>query len=125
MFVDAYGASEVGTTCAISSEEWLEHPGSVGRAIPPFEAMILDDDDKPLPPNTEGRLFFKDETRAGRHLPQRCQEIRRAHIAPGVFTLGEIAYMDEDGYVYITDRFSDIGGVRRRETSTRRKPSRC
>ena len=37
-----------------------------------------------------------------------------AHIAPGVFTLGEIAYMDADGYVYITDRFSDMivsGGV--------------
>jgi acyl-CoA synthetase (AMP-forming)/AMP-acid ligase II len=37
-----------------------------------------------------------------------------AHIAPGVFTLGEIAYMDQEGYVYITDRFSDMivsGGV--------------
>ena len=37
---EAYGASEVGTTNAISSEEWLEHPGSVGRTLPPFEAMM-------------------------------------------------------------------------------------
>ena len=36
VFFDAYGATEVGTTCMITSEEWLEHPGSVGRAIPPF-----------------------------------------------------------------------------------------
>lgn len=36
VFVDAYGATEVGTTCAITSEEWLEHPGSVGCAVPPF-----------------------------------------------------------------------------------------
>ena len=33
---ESYGATEVGTTCTISSEEWLEHPGSVGRAVPPF-----------------------------------------------------------------------------------------
>jgi len=36
------------------------------------------------------------------------EKTAEAHIAPGVFTLGEIAYMDEDGYVYITDRFSDM-----------------
>lgn len=114
VFVDAYGASEVGTTCMITSEEWLEHPGSVGRAVPPFEAMILDDDGKPLPPNAEGRLFFKDETGRGVIYHNDPEKSAAAHIAPGVFTLGEIAYMDEDGYVYITDRFSDMvvsGGV--------------
>ncbi|MGH9271312.1 MAG: AMP-binding protein, partial [Ilumatobacteraceae bacterium] len=65
IFMDAYGASEVGTTCSISSEEWLAHPGSVGRSIPPFEAMILDDDDQPVPAGTEGRLFFRDTTGRG------------------------------------------------------------
>ncbi|MFK7915399.1 MAG: AMP-binding protein, partial [Pseudomonadales bacterium] len=59
VFNDAYGASEVGTTCMITSAEWLEHPGSVGRAVEPFEAMILDDDNRPVPANHEGRLFFK------------------------------------------------------------------
>ena len=114
VFVDAYGASEVGTTCAITSEEWLAHPGSVGQAVPPFEAMILDDDDNPVPPNTEGRLFFKDATGRGVIYHNDPEKSAAAHIAPGVFTLGEIAYMDEDGYVYITDRFSDMvvsGGV--------------
>ncbi len=114
VFIDAYGASEVGTTCMITTKEWLEHPGSVGRALPPFEAMILDDDGKPLPPNTEGRLFFKDETGRGVIYHNDPQKSAAAHVAPGVFTLGEVAYMDEDGYVYITDRFSDMvvsGGV--------------
>ena len=41
---DAYGTTEVGTTCAIDSEKWLKHPGSVGRAVPPFTAMVVDDD---------------------------------------------------------------------------------
>jgi long-chain acyl-CoA synthetase len=114
VFTDAYGASEVGTTCAITSEEWLEHPGSVGRAMEPFEALILDDDDQPLPPNQEGRLFFKDATGRGVVYHNDPEKSAAAHIAPGVFTLGEIAYMDDDGFVYITDRFSDMvvsGGV--------------
>jgi long-chain acyl-CoA synthetase len=114
VFVDAYGASEVGTTCMITSEEWLTHPGSVGRAIPPFEAMILDDDGKPLGPNQEGRLYFRDTTGRGIVYHNAPEKTAEAHIAPGVFTLGEIAYMDEEGYVYITDRFSDMivsGGV--------------
>ncbi len=114
IFVDAYGASEVGTTCSITSEEWLEHEGSVGRAIPPFTAMILDDDDNEVPSGTEGRLFFRDGTGRGVVYPNDAEKSAAAHIAPGVFTLGEIGYMDADGYVYVTDRFSDMvvsGGV--------------
>ncbi|MCU0259819.1 MAG: AMP-binding protein [Ilumatobacteraceae bacterium] len=114
IFTDAYGASEVGTTCSITSEEWLAHPGSVGRAIPPFEALVIGDDDQELPPNTEGRLYFRDTTGRGIVYPNDPAKTAAAHIAPGVFTLGEIGYVDDDGYVYITDRFSDMvvsGGV--------------
>lgn len=114
VFMDAYGASEVGTTCLIHSEEWLKYPGSVGKAIPPFTAMILDEDNNELAPNTEGRLFFKDATGRGVIYHNDPEKSAAAHIAPGVFTLGEIAYMNEVGYVFITDRFSDMvvsGGV--------------
>lgn len=115
VFVDAYGASEVGTTCMITSEEWLQYPGSVGKAVyPPFTAMILDDDGNELGPNQEGRLFFKDETGRGVIYHNDPEKSAAAHIRPGVFTLGEIAYMNEEGYVFITDRFSDMvvsGGV--------------
>ncbi len=114
VFMDAYGASEVGTTCLIGSEEWLKYPGSVGKAVPPFTALILDDDNNELPPNTEGRLYFKDSTGRGVIYHNDPEKSAAAHIAPGVFTLGEIAYMNEEGYVFITDRFSDMvvsGGV--------------
>ncbi len=114
VFTEAYGASEVGTTCMITSEEWLEHPGSVGRAVPPFEALVLDDDGRPLPAGQEGRLYFRDSTGRGVIYHNDPEKSAAAHIEPGVFTLGEIAYMDEDGYVFITDRFSDMvvsGGV--------------
>ena len=114
VFTDAYGATEVGTTCQITSVEWLEHPGSVGRPIPPFSVLVLDDDGNEVPANTEGRLFFKDATGRGVVYPNDPEKTKQANIAPGVFTLGEIGYVDGDGYVYITDRFSDMvvsGGV--------------
>ena len=114
VLIDAYGASEVGTTCLITSEEWLKYPGSVGKAVPPFTAKILDEDGRELSANTEGRLYFEDATGRGVIYHRDSEKSAAAHIAPGVFTLGEIAYMNEEGYVFITDRFSDMvvsGGV--------------
>jgi long-chain acyl-CoA synthetase len=114
IFIDAYGATEVGTTCQISSQEWLEHPGSVGRPIPPFSVRVLDDDGNDVPAGVEGRLFFVDSTGRGVVYPNDPEKTAAANIAPGVFTLGEIGFVDADGYVYITDRFSDMvvsGGV--------------
>ena len=114
IFRDAYGASEVGTVCAITSEEWLKHEGSVGRTIPPFSAVVLDEDFNVLPANTEGRLFFRDATGRGIIYPNDPEKTASANPEPGLFTLGEIGYIDDDGYVFITDRFSDMvvsGGV--------------
>jgi acyl-CoA synthetase (AMP-forming)/AMP-acid ligase II len=116
VFVDAYGATEVGTVCSITSVEWLEHPGSVGRVVnPPFaRCIVVDDDGNELPAGTEGRLFFEDSTGRGVVYPNDPEKSKNAHLRPGVFTLGEIGYVDPDGYVYITDRFSDMivsGGV--------------
>lgn len=108
VFLDAYGATEVGTTCSITSQEWLENPGSVGRAVGNFTAMILDDDDNEVSPNTEGRIFFHDSTGRGVVYPNDPEKSAAAHIAPGTFTLGEIGYMNEEGFVFITDRFSDM-----------------
>lgn len=114
VFVEAYGASEVGTTCSINTEEWLAHPGSVGRAIPPFEAVVVDEDGDPVPAGIEGNLYFRDTTGRGVVYHNDEEKSRAAHLEPGLFTLGEIGRIDPDGYVYITDRFSDMvvsGGV--------------
>lgn len=114
VFSDAYGATEVGTVCSITSEEWLEHQGSVGRSVPPFSAVILDDELLELPSNTEGRLFFRDATLRGIVYPNDAEKTAASNPERGLFTLGEIGYIDDDGYVFITDRFSDMvvsGGV--------------
>jgi acyl-CoA synthetase (AMP-forming)/AMP-acid ligase II len=114
VFVEAYGATEVGTTCSITSEEWLKHPGSVGRAVPPFTSLIVDDQGNEATPGTEGRLFFRDSTGRGVVYANDPERSAAAHLEPGVFTLGEVGHVDEDGYVYIDDRVSDMvvsGGV--------------
>lgn len=111
---EAYGASEVGTTCSIGPEDWLAHRGSVGRAAPPFESLAVNDEGEEVPPNTEGRLYFRDTTGRGVIYHNDPEKSAAAHLRPGVFTLGEIGYIDEDGFVFITDRFSDMvvsGGV--------------
>lgn len=108
VFVDAYGATEVGTICRIDSEEWLAHKGSVGQAQEPFTALVLDDDMNELPANTEGNLFFRDATGRGIVYPNDPAKTAAANPEPGLFTIGEIGYVDDDGYVFITDRASDM-----------------
>lgn len=116
VLLDAYGATEVGTICSITSAEWLERPGSVGRCIdPPFRrALVVDDDGRELPAGEEGRLYFEDITGRGIVYPGDAAKTAAAHLRPGVFTIGEIGYVDDEGYVFLTDRFSDMivsGGV--------------
>jgi acyl-CoA synthetase (AMP-forming)/AMP-acid ligase II len=108
VFRDAYGASEVGTVCSITSEEWMDKQGSVGRSIEPFTAVVFDDDMNEVPPGTEGRLFFRDATGRGIVYPNDPEKTAASNPEPGLFTLGEIGYVDADGYVFITDRFSDM-----------------
>lgn len=111
---ESYGGTESGTTCSIGPEDWLAHPGSVGRPVPPFEALVVDDDGRPLPTGEEGRLYFRDTTGRGIRYEGDDAKTAAAHLEPGVFTLGEIGRIDDDGFVYITDRFSDLvvsGGV--------------
>jgi long-chain acyl-CoA synthetase len=111
---ESYGGTESGTVCSINSADWLTHPGSVGRAVAPFEPLVVDDDGQPLPAGVEGRLYFRDTTGRGIVYEGDPAKTAEAHLEPGVFTLGEIGKVDADGFVYITDRFSDMvvaGGV--------------
>ncbi len=114
VLLEAYGATEVGVTTSITSEDWLAHPGSVGRSVTPYTALVVDDHGNELPAGEEGRLYFRDATGRGIVYEGDPERTAAAHLEPGVFTLGEIGRVDEDGFVFITDRFSDMvvtGGV--------------
>jgi len=114
VLVEAYGATEAGTTNMITSEEWLRKPGSVGKTLAPFELVVVAEDGARLGVDQVGQLYFRDTTGRGIIYHNDADKTRAAHLEPGTFTLGEVGYFDEDEYVFITDRVSDMivsGGV--------------
>ena len=114
IFTESYGGSESGTLCRIDSREWLAHRGSVGRPRSPYEVVVLGEDGQPLPPREVGILGFRAPEGRGPRYHADPEKTQNAYIAPGVFTLGDVGYVDADGYVYITDRMADMvvsGGV--------------
>ena len=111
---ERYGGTESGTVCTIGSREWLDHPGSVGRCSSRFTAVVVDDDGNELPRGHTGRLFFADATGRGVVYENDPAKTAAAHLRPGVFTLGDIGHVDDEGYVFVTGRSADLivsGGV--------------
>jgi long-chain acyl-CoA synthetase len=100
-----YGSTEgVGST-AITSQEWLQKPGSVGKAaLGPIH--ICDEEGRELPPGESGIIYF--EAPAGRtinYLNDAEKSKRAAHPDhPDWFAVGDIGRLDEDGYLFLTDR---------------------
>ena len=106
LFTEYYGASEGGMSLA-TTEEWLARPGTVGRAIPGQHFLILDDQGRPLPPRTEGRVHVvtPGADRGFSYLND-TEKTERAHSS-GAFTVGDIGWLDEDGYLFISGRQAD------------------
>jgi long-chain acyl-CoA synthetase len=111
---EGYGATEQGIVSSITAEEWLAHPGSVGKVREGLELHIVDDDGNELGRNQPGRLYFRDLSGFDVKFHNDQDKTDSVHLAPDVFTIGEVGYLDDEGYLYLTDRFSDMvvsGGV--------------
>jgi long-chain acyl-CoA synthetase len=111
---EAYGGCESGIISYITSTEWLDHRGSVGRVQPPFRPLVLAEDGAPCPTGQDGILYFVDETGWGIRYYNDPQETAAAHLVPGTFTLGDVGHIDDDGYLFVTGRVTDMvisGGV--------------
>ena len=106
-----YAGTEANGFTAIGPQEWLDRPGSVGKSMW-GEVKIVDDDDNVLPPRKEGAIFFADGPQFSYHNdPEKTAQATNRH---GWSTIGDIGWMDEDGYLYLTDRKSYMiisGGV--------------
>ena len=106
-----YSGTESCGITALSSDEWLRKPGSVGKAVLGV-VHIVDDEGHELPPGETGQVFFSDGPSFS-YLND-PEKTAAAHNYRGWATLGDIGALDEDGYLFLTDRKSFLiisGGV--------------
>lgn len=111
--VEFYGSSEGTGPVVCTSQEWLDKPGTVGRPAPMLQVSVVDDDGGNLPPGEIGTLYFSraDGPPEYHGAPDKTAASR---LPDGRFTVGDLGYVDADGFVYLVDRRVDLiitGGV--------------
>lgn len=107
IFYESYGASEIGFMTLISSQEAMERPGSVGTILPGGSIKIFDDNGTECPTGTVGTIYvrlplfgdFAYTNADGALVDQRID---------GHATVGDMGYLDSDGYLFISDRKKDM-----------------
>jgi long-chain acyl-CoA synthetase len=107
---ETYGGTEGAATIA-KPQRWLEKPGTVGRTVRGVEVVILDDEGKELPSGEIGQIYMQTEGGFSYHAD--ADGTKQAFRGKR-FTIGDVGYLDADGYLFISDRIKDMvitGGV--------------
>lgn len=109
-----YGSTEGSVVTGISSQEWLDRPGSVGRASFQCDVSILDDDGASVPVGESGTIYMRSRRGVSLRYHNDALKTESAHRTDGWFTTGDVGRLDAEGYLYLTDRKIDMiisGGV--------------
>lgn len=115
ILTEYWGTSEAGVFTRVDSDDWITHPGTVGRPVEGFEVLAVDDNGTELPPDEVGTLYChtpgRDRPFEYWNAPEKTAE---SYLRPGVFSLGDMGRVDADGWVYLADRATNMiisGGV--------------
>ena len=109
-----YGSTEGSIVTTVTSEDWLSRPGTLGKPVAIMEVMVIREDGSRAEPGESGQLYVKNLMGSDFEYHNAPEKTAAAHLEPGVFTFGDVGYLDEDGYLFMSDRKIDMiisGGV--------------
>ena len=109
-----YGSTEGSIVSMITAEQWLEKPGSVGTPAATVAISIRDDQGAEVAQGESGQIYVKNLMGTDFEYHNEPQKTAEVHLESGVFTFGDIGYLDADGFLYLSDRKIDMiisGGV--------------
>lgn len=109
-FFTSYGSAEAPGVVACRGDEWLEHPGTLGRGVLGTEVAVLDDDGKFLGPHQVGTIFLRRPNGPqGIYLGKPGTNVERlATREDGFVTVGDLGWLDEGGFLFMADRRVDL-----------------
>jgi len=103
--LELYGATELQALTVVTGREWLAHPGTVGRVVI-GQIEVRDSDGAPLPPGRTGELWQR--RGAAEPAPYRYIGATARSADDSWESVGDMGYLDEDGYLYLADRKTDM-----------------